>query len=134
MNSIIESSPAMPLVLPVTPMPMPEHDTDPSLPAVPIAEVLVVPEYFIRAPHSDEAPRVYSLETAPIDAFNDWVQTIIAAEQIDDPLCLFIVKKHSETWDDLARLWLTIDFQVRGIDLRKYAYASREEAELVVKA
>jgi hypothetical protein len=132
MNIIIESSPVLPLVLPVTPLPEPEHDTDPVLPASPVAEVLDTPKLFILASQGDEAPRPYSLDAAPVEVFNDWVNAIIAAEQVDDPLALFIIKKHSETWDDLARLWIAIDLQVRGIDIAKHAYASREMAERAV--
>lgn len=125
-NSIIESSPAMPLVLPTTPIP--ERDTDPTLPSLPVA--LRSPQFFIRS-----NGHVYSLETAPVEAFNGWVLAVIAAEQLDDPLALFIIKEHAKHgWDDLARLWLIINLQVRGIDIAKYAYANREAAEKVVVA
>ena len=118
-NTIIESSPALPLVLPVTPIP--ERDTDPTMPALP---VLRKSQFFIK-----DKERVYSLEAAPVQAFNDWVQAVVAAEQLDDPLALFIIKEHARHgWDDLARLWLIINLQVRGIDIAKYAYVSRGQA------
>ena len=100
-----------------------------TIPALPAAPVLDMPQFFIK-----DKERVYTLEAAPVETFDAWVQAIIAAEQLDDPLAFFIIKRHSETWDDLARLWLTIDFQMRGIDLQRYAYTSRELAEQAVRA
>lgn len=124
MINIIELSPALPLVLPATPIP--ELDTDPTLPALPILGV----QFFIR-----DREHVYALEAAPVQLFNDWLNAIIVAEQLDDPLALFIIGEHSKHgWDSLARLWLVINLQVRGIDLRRYTYASREMAEQAVGA
>jgi hypothetical protein len=60
------------------------------------------------------------LAAVSLDEFNAWINKIVESEQIDDFLCRFLIAKHSESWDELARIWAVINFQVRGVDLAKY--------------
>ena len=84
---------------------------------LPIAQSFDLPRYFIRG----EEGRVYALHHAPTEVFDAWVQEIIEAEEITDPLALFIIEGHRQTWDELARHWAIINFLVRSIDIAKYS-------------
>jgi hypothetical protein len=102
------------------------------------APTFALPALYIVTPQAsmgDNEPRqtVYPVDSAPIEVFNAWLDGVLEAEG-GDALFRFIVARHRETWDDLARLWVVVDFQVRGFDIAKYAYASKEEAEAAMKA
>jgi hypothetical protein len=94
--------------------------------------------YIIVAAQSDEEPRataVYPLETAPIPVFNIWLKGIVAAEEsTGDPLFLMVVKGHRDSWDTIARWWLINALALHGVDMTKYYFESREEAEKAMEA
>lgn len=125
-NSIIESSPALPLVLPVTPLPIPEHDTDPALPISPVAlSSLAFPQLFITAMESVESPRlaVYALESAPDAAFRDWLSYIKAASGTLHGI------GRAKSYPLAMRYQLINALAESGIDMCRYLHASREGAE-----
>jgi hypothetical protein len=102
---------------------------DPRRDAVPPLDLSQL--FIVIATEGDEEPRaaVCTLEAAPVDAFNAWLGDILATEDGEDALFHFVASLHRETWDALSRLWVLTDLRIRSIDISKYTYACREEAE-----
>ncbi len=107
-------------------------------PAMQTIPAINLSQYFIvvadSASTSDDEPRVYPLESAPVEVFNAWLDGVLANVDTGDSLFRFIVAQYRDTWDDMARLWIVMDLRIRGINISKYAYESREDAEQAMNA
>ena len=90
-----------------------------------IKEEPIMSAVYITDPGGEE-PCTYPLETAPVEAFDAWLDHILAVETIQDTLFLFTIKAHRGDWDGVARWWCINALELHDVDVHRYFFKEEQ--------